>query len=333
MMHSQKFKGLYLISFIKSIFNYSNIITIKERCDVCYTVIQSYSHLLSNTHKTKLSIKNTIVKLLEEKKKVHFCDICCKISTGNNQLQYHLRSKGHSTTLNNYNNFLGTFNKKNFEYRLREIYQTLTDERHYLVIEKNMTENLEFFSNYIKYLRSIKMYSTYQGQKQDKNFAPIIRSHKLNMDFFGVEIIGDGNCFYRSVAYVLFGDQRLYYHLKMCVIFIMWKHRLFFENLLLKNNQGLTLKEFVINTLKKDSWCGLVIAAATTILLERDMYSLTYTKESQKPHRMRYYLADKTKKPIILGFYINHYICFLKKDNDFFQPMESKNEIAVMCSI
>ena len=159
-------------------------------------------------------------------------------------------------------------------------------------------ENTSFLKEMVTKLRTIVSYTHYNSQELDRNFDCLLVNNKLTT-CYAKSIIGDGNCFYRSISYLLFGTQELFFILKVLCIFILIEYEKYFENILKLNVKKITITEFIVNVASTDAWADETIMIATTILLNRTLFSFSMDQKSHKPSRLRFTMAANETNPLM----------------------------------
>lgn len=66
---------------------------------------------------------------------------------------------------------------------------------------------------------------------------------------------------------------------------------------------------------------------ATSILIDRTIYSFGLNNETFVPYCQKYSMLNSNSEPIMLGFFINHFIPFLNKHGPSFEIVESSFDL------
>ena len=165
-------------------------------------------------------------------------------------------------------------------------------------------------------LRKIVSYTIYNSQELDKGFDQVLVNNNLT-NCYAKSIIGDGNCFYRSISFLLFGSQELFYIIKVLSIFILIEYEKYFHNHLKLNGIKCTIKEFIVQVARKGKWANEAIMIATTILLNRTLLSFSMDPLSRKASRLRFTIAENETSPLMIAFYNQHFVPLLKVSSFF----------------
>ena len=313
-------------------------------CWVCLSQYTSEKHLESNTHGAKLEIiekLNSNPDLDREKA----CRICFIICSGQNQLSFHLKSDKHKeflrkfikktledsslfanfpsilssslpTDLNILNNYLKGFsnilrnlNNKNEENSLNLLF----------FIEKELENYKSLFQSCIKYLRENKMYTLYSSEMVDNNFDNLMATNDLTNRFVAKSTIGDGNCFYRAISYVIFRSEDYFFYIKICCVFLLHEYKVHFKSFLRDSTDQKSVSDDTIflgkilyfledNTYSDE--CSYLLAS---ILINIPLISITCCKRSV-PFKLKYCTSKNIdKQPIHIGFLSQHMVSMLPK--------------------
>ena len=188
---------------------------------------------------------------------------------------------------------------------LRAFFDKITNSKSFKYIENFVIEEAYFLKDATDYLRNINNYATYESQKLDKNFDNILFYNNLRNDvYFAKETGSDGNCWYRSVSYLLTYSEDNYYVIKLLCFFIFFQYRDFFTLYLIEAEYGFSFDQMIIHHLVLNQWADDLIKIATAFLLDRTIYSfatqISKTKKiSLVPHCLRYTVNDgNQKRPI-----------------------------------
>jgi hypothetical protein len=204
------------------------------------------------------------------------------------------------------------------------LFQSLTNSSSFQTVEKLLDEKDFIFRDAMDFLRSITHYPLYGSQKLDANFDNILLCNNLPSTlYFAKETKPDGNCWYRAISYLLFNSEDNYHVIKICCIFIFFKYKTFFSDLLIKEHYGITFQQMIIYHLVQNQWADNLIKIASCFLLDRSIYTFSVRKSlsdksSQKliSHCFHYSFKNLTAKPILIGFSINHFVPILNNENN-----------------
>ena len=76
------------------------------------------------------------------------------------------------------------------------------------------------------------------------------------------------------------------------------------------------------NKSRRNQWAMSLNILATSILLDRAIYSYGLNNETFVPYCQKYLISNSNSEPIRLGFFINHFIPLLHKLNNCFETCE-----------
>lgn len=187
-----------------------------------------------------------------------------------------------------------------------------------------ITENNLFIKKMITFMRSIQNYPTFNSQKEDHMFYDVLKSNNLLPRYHAKHTIGDGNCFYRSVSYLLFSSENNYDIVKLCCIFIIIEYESFFKDIIKQNGYDFEYTTLIKNICRKNEWADEVTFIATSIMLNRTILSFTCDENTKKHLLLNFSFEDNNAKPILIGYFKQHFVPILletKKDEKVFNAL------------
>ena len=157
-----------------------------------------------------------------------------------------------------------------------------------------------------------------------------------------LKIAGDGNCLYNSFAKIYFNDEKYYYIIKLCSIFILFEYEIFFKYLMIRFLYSYTFKKFILNTCKTRQWGNELNILSISILLNRKVtsYSEAANAYSNINNRLIFNLKEYITEPILIGISNLHFFpivindqilltkIYLNKDVKFLEGIK-KEEIKI----
>lgn len=204
---------------------------------------------------------------------------------------------------------------------LQNIYEAVSKNNHLKFITEKIREKRGLFIEAVKNLRNIRRNTPFNSQNIDKNFLDLLKFNNMEIDFYPIKTRGDGNCFYYSLSYILFSSFENFLLLKICIIFIFLEYEKFFRNYFTEINSEVSYEEALLKMVSRNSWADFTVNVCATILLNRTIYSISIHQLSKRPHRIKYYLSDNDQEsPILIAFYINHFVPILSKERNFKVP-------------
>ena len=174
-----------------------------------------------------------------------------------------------------------------------------------------MTENSTYLKSIVTKLRSIVTYKIYNSDETDSDFNSLLITNDLSA-FYAKSIVGDGNCLYRAISFLLLGTQEYFYVIKVCSIFIMLEYSEYFEHILKYNHRKEMLAEFVVKVAKTNEWANEINIVSITVLLSRTLYSFSMDSTSHRPARFRFTIKESGESPIMIALHNNHFVPLLK---------------------
>lgn len=181
----------------------------------------------------------------------------------------------------------------------------------------------------ISHMRSIKKYTYFTTQIKDERFNDVLLSNNLTIGYHAKYTVGDGNCFFRSVSYLLFATENCYDIIKLCCIFIILDYESFFKNILKEYCYNFNYETLLRNLCRKDEWASEIIFIATSILLNRPILSFTCDEKSKKPFVINYSFEHNDVSPILIGYYKHHFVPLLR-DNKLIKNLNTSKHHSVL---
>ena len=100
---------------------------------------------------------------------------------------------------------------------LSEIYTGITSAK-FNTINAYLTENSVQLKETVTTLRGIVEYTIFNSRHElDISFNRLLVANDLSL--YAKSILGDGNCFYRSISFLLLGTEEYFYIIKVCSIY------------------------------------------------------------------------------------------------------------------
>ena len=165
----------------------------------------------------------------------------------------------------------------------------------------------------ITIVRGIQKYKEYSNEPVDRTFDVVLKAHDFSPSFHAKETRGDGNCFYRSISYILFAREDDYYILKLCCIFILYEYETYFkENLDWVYESAVSFEKYSVNICREKEWAGEVAVIATTILLNRQIISYSCDEKTKTPSSLEYSHDINNIAPILIAYHRHHYVPILQ---------------------
>ena len=72
----------------------------------------------------------------------------------------------------------------------------------------------------------------------------------------------------------------------------------------------------IITHCKSNEWADFLVKCASCILSDRAIITFSIDPASYRPHRLKYSIKPNNKKPILIGFFINHFVPILQLKED-----------------
>ena len=208
---------------------------------------------------------------------------------------------------------------------VKKLELTLTNQDNFSLITTTFMNNKHMFENLVKLFRS-KTRIFYSSQKLDNRFSTILKLNNL-VEFFPLHASSDGNCFYNSISLNFFGNQSMAGLVKLGAVFIFLENETLFQLILRRLDYEESFQQLVIKILRHSEWANELVILATSILFNRDLFTLGQTSShSHLTFAMRYSLIDRSPsisdkfQPILIGWFEDHFVPFV--------PSRSANLVA-----
>ena len=124
----------------------------------------------------------------------------------------------------------------------------------------------------IKHIRKIDGNNVYNNQEKTHSYQNILEINKIDKFKIPILTIGDGNCCYRALAIVLFGNQIFYKIIKICIIFTLIEYLEYFE-ILIRKFDDLNINEYILKHARDKIWTDDYINQAAAIMCDRPVVS------------------------------------------------------------
>ena len=183
----------------------------------------------------------------------------------------------------------------------------------YVDVKKYLYDNIDLIHRVINYLRLKLPNLIYTDQILEKCFVSKLA---LPENLLPLKIAGDGNCLYNSFAKIYFNDEKYYYIIKLCSIFILFEYEIFFKYLMIRFLYSYTFKKFILNTCKTRQWGNELNILSISILLNRTVisYSEAANAYSNINNRLIFNLKEYITEPILIGISNLHFFPIVIND-------------------
>ena len=169
-----------------------------------------------------------------------------------------------------------------------------------------------FFRKLIDILRKIYPTSDYVGQNY---YAKYKKQLQLPDELFPIFNTGNGNCLYNSISLILFGEEKYFFIIKLCSIFVLIDREIVFNNLLKLLKYGYSLSTFIKKTSRENEFGNEVNIYSISILLNREIISYNASLNKEWNNRVIFFFEKNELEPILIGLAEIHFFPILKKKN------------------
>ncbi|CAF0932078.1 unnamed protein product [Brachionus calyciflorus] len=203
----------------------------------------------------------------------------------------------------------------------------------FLELKKYFYSSSKLLKNLVNGLREIIILPIFLNQicEIKEQFKIILKQAGLENHII-VKSKSNGNCFYNSISTCLFGKEEKFYLIKIGVIFIMLEYEDLFRSIVKEHHYELSYETIVCNSSRENEWAMMLNIFATSILLNRSIFSFNLNHETFKIYFQEYLQNDSCLEPLKIAFYLNHFnaiLCCDPDKNQCMQPPLIKNDLFV----
>jgi hypothetical protein len=198
---------------------------------------------------------------------------------------------------------------------LLSVFKAITGKQFYIV-KKIMIQNRVLIKTYIDNLR-LKKQILYTNEKVDQSFDNLKILNDLT-DFEAIIITGNGNCLYNSISYIFYGNEDMFFEIKLGMLSIIFENEIAFRTLLRKTSRVNSFETFVEYIAAPLSWGDEYCEVAISILLNKALNVYSIDPKTNIPYSHEYCMnRDILKnKPISIDFLTNHFTALLAKKEE-----------------
>ena len=179
-------------------------------------------------------------------------------------------------------------------------------------IKKSFNESKQILNEFFQKIRNL---SLIKYSNQDIN-EPNRKKLQLSDDYYPIDSTGNGNCLYNSISILLFGNEELYYLIKICSIFIILENETFFNHLIYCFKFELEYEKFIKKTCKKKEYGSTLNLVAISLLLDKTINCFVESKRTNTSVYHVYSIRKNKSEKIILGCINEHFFPILIKSNN-----------------
>ena len=210
-----------------------------------------------------------------------------------NIMSFDFSSKSSKTTTKNDMNHIEFIQDYSFQ-QLQSLFSTNSDLFRFIIWKIRLRK--ENISNLIYNSKT-------EISETSKIFENVLEFNNLDETSQSIDILGDGNCFYRSISYFVFKDQNFHQLIRLVIVFIMFDNIEYFQSLLHTNKTEEKIRSLIKSTSILGEFAGELPIQAASILTGRPIisYSLGPKLEFSINKDYRHF------GPIRLGYAANHF--------------------------
>lgn len=192
---------------------------------------------------------------------------------------------------------------------IKKIYENLKTIVNYRQIETEILTSNIIIKKLISFIRKNLIYPTFEIKKHkiDCYFENLTKLNDLDDVAYVVSVNADGNCFYNSISLLIFGDQRLFYLIKIAVLFILLEYKAFFTTVLIRNYHEVNFEKYVEQHNRDCEWADQFIILATSIFFKRPLFIFSLDESSMVPYRNKYCINNNESNPLLIAYYLKHF--------------------------
>lgn len=211
-----------------------------------------------------------------------------------------------------------------------------TQDKKFEMIQALFISSRDSLTSAIRFLRSREKSAHYDpsSHSPDPSFEEILRHSFLCGPFVAALITGDGNCLYRSISVLLFGNEVFFPLIKACSLLTLLQNQQLFSYLIERFQEPteLSLEVFLENHAKSGCWGNEIIILALSLTMSRPVVNFSInnldTVDSFKRQLIFKYCHSSFafKVPLLLGLRPGpyHFAAIIEKNLDLSNDLPSK---------
>ena len=147
----------------------------------------------------------------------------------------------------------------------------------------------------------------------DTSFKPILELNGVSNEYFAIQTSPDGNCFYRSLSTLLFGNEKHFTVVKLCSLFtIVNSFPNIFKHILQRTQSVDSFELFVMKSFKAGEWASDYNILSAVLMLQTSIFCFSSRKISNKldQHNIYYTWPDVFKENcrVSIAFNGSHFV-------------------------
>ena len=124
---------------------------------------------------------------------------------------------------------------------------------------------------------------------------------------------GDGNCLYNAFSILLFENQDKWHIIKSCMLYQMYKHKDFFQEIMTSLNYNENVEIAIQKAVRSREYGNEINILALAILFQRDIIVYIASTKTNQINQVIYSLNIKNKNdnPCLIGLVNEHFFPIL----------------------
>ena len=196
-------------------------------------------------------------------------------------------------------------------------------------IKSRMKLSPNFLRCITECLRKLEAYDYDDRFNIDPEFSECISNTELYGNFIPITTDGDGNCLYKSIALLIYGNQEFYSQIKLCILFIFFEYEDYFKNLLSVTLPDNSFEKLIEDVALIGSWGNEYTQLAASILFNRPLHTYSFNENYELITCYQFCVNDLqlNKKPMNLVHKVHHFVGLLPtSDSNFTCKYEKLNQ-------
>ena len=154
----------------------------------------------------------------------------------------------------------------------------------------------DLFEKIIIMLKNQKHFPEKEYIFDTRNFKSMLN---LDENLYPIYNTGVGNCLYNTFSIILFGEEYFYYIIKLASIYILYKNKEFFKELMSNYKYTYTLENLIQKTCRKCQFGNELNVLSISILLDLHIISFNPSNNKNVNNQIIYSLKENSRVALI----------------------------------
>ena len=169
----------------------------------------------------------------------------------------------------------------------------------------------------------------YNGELIDTDFSLCIQNTELFGNFIAISTDADGNCLYKAISLLIYGNQDCYIQIKLSVLFILIEYEEYFRNILKVTSPEYSFEKLIEDVSQTNSWGNEYTQLAISIVFNRPLNIYLFDKNNQPIYIHQFCVNNlqlEKEKSINLAHKIHHFVALLPIVEKFISTQPKTNQ-------